>query len=213
MIDWDVALTPVSYPDAIATMETRVAAIADRTARELVWLLEHPPLITAGTSARECDLLDRSSLPVFRSGRGGQYTYHGPGQRIGYVMVDLARGRRDVRCFVDALERWLIGTLDQIGVDAFTIPGRVGVWTGSHDRAAKIAAIGIRVRRWITYHGFALNIAPDLGHFAAIRPCGLDAPVTSLAALGSDAAADTVDAALAVALPRFASWIGRANTF
>lgn len=193
-----------AYPDAVAFMENRVAAIRDGAARELIWLVEHPPLYTAGTSADPVDLLDAARLPVYASGRGGQYTYHGPGQRVGYVMLDLGARGRDVRCYVDALEQWIIRALAELGVRGFQAPGRVGIWTATPSGEAKIAAIGVRVRRWVSYHGFSLNVAPDLADFAGIVPCGLPQyPVTSLAALGCHATMDEADAALRTAYPVF----------
>jgi lipoyl(octanoyl) transferase len=198
-IGWMVTQTPVPYEAACACMATRVDAIAARTASELVWLLEHPPLYTAGTSAKWDHLLDRDRLPVFRSGRGGQFTYHGPGQRVVYLMLDVGARFGDVRAYVAALEHWIIETLSELGVTAERRQGRVGVWVreeASPDEAAKIAAIGVRLRRWISSHGVSLNVAPDLAHFAGIVPCGLNEPVTSLAQLGKSVALSEVDAAL-----------------
>ena len=197
-IEWSVALEPVPYPDAVAAMEERVAAILAHRAPEQVWLLEHPPLYTAGTSAQANDLLDPQGLPVYRSGRGGQYTYHGPGQRVAYIMLDLAaRGRMDLRCFVRDLENWLIDTLAAFGVAGMRREGRVGIWVKTAGGEAKIAAIGVRVRRWVTFHGVSLNIAPDLSHYRGIVACGIrEHGVTSLAALGVDATMADVDRAL-----------------
>ena len=197
-LEWSVAPAPVAYPDAVAAMEERVAAILARQAGEQVWLLEHPPLYTAGTSAQTDDLLDSQGLPVFKSGRGGQYTYHGPGQRVAYVMLDLAaRGRMDLRCFVRDLEQWLIDTLAAFGVVGMRREGRVGIWVETADGEAKIAAIGVRVRRWVTFHGVSLNVAPDLSHYRGIVACGIrEHGVTSLAALGVDATMAEVDRAL-----------------
>ena len=197
-IEWRTAEAPVPYEKAIAAMEARAAAIRESGAPELVWVLEHPPIYTAGTSAKPADLLDPDRLPVYRSGRGGQYTYHGPGQRIAYVLVDLNRRGRDVRCHVWRLEEWMIRTLRQFGVAGERRDGRVGVWVaGPGGRDAKIAAIGVRVRRWVSYHGVALNVAPDLEHFRGIVPCGIrEHGVTSLAALGIAAAMAEVNAAL-----------------
>ena len=206
-VEWSVAPGPVPYPQALAAMEERVAGIRAGRAPERVWLLEHPPLYTAGTSARPEELLAPGALPVFRSGRGGRYTYHGPGQRVAYVMLDLAaRGRCDLRRFVRDLERWLIAALAEFGVAGMRRPGRVGVWVagaaagandGDGDGDAKIAAIGVRVRRWVTFHGVSLNVAPALAHYEGIVPCGLRGHgVTSLAALGIDAATADVDRAL-----------------
>ncbi len=204
-VEWQHSggLTP--YPEAVAAMAARVAAIRAGTAAELVWLVEHPPLYTAGTSAEAADLRAPARLPTFRSGRGGQWTYHGPGQRTAYVMLDLGRPHgawlrpRDVRSFVAALEEWLIRTLARFGVRGERREGRVGIWVA--DRAggteAKIAAIGVRVTRWVSWHGIALNVAPDLDHYAGIVPCGISAHgVTSLAALGIAASLTAADAAL-----------------
>ena len=190
--EWRVwpGLTP--YPHAVEAMEARVAAIRAGEAGEAIWLVEHPPLYTAGTSAEVADLLDPARFEVFATGRGGRHTYHGPGQRVVYVMLDLDQRGRDVRRFVAALEAWLIAALAQLGIAARVVAGRTGVWVED----AKIAAIGVRVRRWVTFHGAALNIAPDLSHYAGIRPCGLDAPVTSLSALGHETTLDVADAAL-----------------
>ena len=197
-VEWSVAPEPVLYPDAVAAMEERVAGILARRAPEQVWLLEHPPLYTAGTSARADDLLDPSGLPVFRTGRGGQYTYHGPGQRVAYVMLDLAARRRmDLRCFVRDLERWLIGTLGEFGVVGMCRDGRIGIWVETEGGEAKIAAIGVRVRRWVTFHGVSLNVAPDLTHYQGIVACGIrEHGVTSLAALGIEASMADVDRVL-----------------
>lgn len=207
--EWIVepGLTP--YPAAVAVMETRAAAIRDDGAPERIWLVEHPPLYTGGTSATAADLVDASRFPVFESGRGGQYTYHGPGQRVVYVILDLAARGRDVRCFVDALEDWMIAALGTFRVNAFKAPGRVGVWTMTPDGEAKIGAIGVRIRRWVTFHGLAINVAPDLSHYAGIVPCGLpDYPVTSLIALGKAAEMDEMDAALWATLPTFLERLG-----
>ena len=202
-IEWRRSAAPVPYEAAVAEMESRVAAIRDGAAPQLVWLLEHPPLYTAGTSARPDDLLDPQCLPVHRSGRGGQYTYHGPGQRIAYVLLDLNRpelgqSRRDVRCHVWRLEEWMIQTLARFDIRGERRDGRVGVWVaGPNGRDDKIAAIGVRVRRWVTYHGVALNIDPDLDHYRGIVPCGVtEHGVTSLAHLGVAASMEEVDAAL-----------------
>ena len=197
-VEWTVAPESVPYPDAVAAMEERVAGILARRAPEQVWLLEHPPLYTAGTSAQSDDLLDPSGLPVFKTGRGGQYTYHGPGQRVAYVMLDLsARGRTDLRCFVRDLERWLIGTLTEFGVVGMCRDGRIGIWVETESGDAKIAAIGVRVRRWVTFHGVSLNVAPDLTHYQGIVACGIrEHGVTSLAALGIEASMADVDRVL-----------------
>lgn len=202
--EWRTEPGLTDYSEALAAMETRVAAIRDGTAPERIWLVEHPPVYTAGTSAVASDLVEPDRFPVFRTGRGGQYTYHGPGQRVGYVMLDLDRRGRDVRCFVDALEEWMIAALARFDVAAFKADGRVGVWTATPAGEAKIGAIGVRVRRWVSFHGFAINVSPDLSHFGGIVPCGLpDYAVTSLAALGVDASLAEMDAALAATLPAF----------
>ena len=198
MVEWSVAREPVPYPDAVAAMEERVAGILAGRAQEQVWLLEHPPLYTAGTSAIAGDLLDPHGLPVFKTGRGGQYTYHGPEQRVAYVMLDLARRRRmDLRCFVRDLEQWLIGTLAEFGVAGMCRAGRVGIWVETESGEAKIAAIGVRVRRWVTFHGVSLNVAPDLAHYRGIVACGIrEHGVTSLASLGVETTMADVDRAL-----------------
>lgn len=187
----------VPYRDALDAMTTRNADIAQGTARELVWLLEHPPVYTAGTSAARDELLD-PRFEVVEAGRGGRYTYHGPGQRIGYLMLDLRRRARDVRGFVHAVEGWVIDTLADFNVESWRAPGRIGIWTrGPGGAEAKIGAIGIRIRRWVTMHGFSVNLAPDLSHFGGIVPCGIrEHGVTSLRARGVDAAMTDVDAAL-----------------
>jgi len=197
-VDWRVEDAPVPYPEALAAMETRVAAIRAGTAPERVWLLEHPPLYTAGTSANPADLLTADRFPVYQAGRGGQYTYHGPGQRVGYVMLDLIPRGRDVRCHVHRLEEWLIRTLDAFGVKGERREGRVGIWVArGGGREDKIAAIGVRVRRWVTFHGVALNVDPDLDHFSGIVPCGIrEHGVTSLWDLGHAVSMPEVDTAL-----------------
>lgn len=196
--DWRVSPGLTPYSQALAEMEARAAAVASGDARELIWLLQHPPVYTAGTSADPAELVD-PRFPVVPAGRGGRYTYHGPGQRVGYLMLDLGVRGRDVRCFVHALEGWVIAALGDLGLEAFRAPGRVGIWTlDAAGREAKIGAIGVRVRRWVTLHGFSVNIDPDLSHFGGIVPCGLpDHPVTSLFALGQSAVMETFDAALA----------------
>src|ERR1700754_3368908 len=203
-VEWRVARHPVPYEAAVATMESRAASIAEGHAPELVWLLEHPALYTAGTSARDEDLLDAARLPVFRTGRGGQFTYHGPGQRVAYVLLDLKRRRPDVRAFVAALEEWLIRALWAFNVEGERRADRVGVWVRRPEKALgaedKIAAIGVRVRRWVSFHGISLNVEPDLGHYDGIVPCGVQGPgVTSLVDLGHPVAMDEVDAALLTA--------------
>jgi len=196
-IEWRVSAEPVPYEEALAFMEQRAAAIREGSARECIWLLEHPPLFTAGTSADPAELLDASDLPVFEAGRGGRYTYHGPGQRIGYVMLDLEKRGKDIRRFVHCLESWMIDTLADLGVDAHRAPGRIGIWVGEGPNEAKIGALGVRVKRWVTLHGFALNIAPDLSHYRGIVPCGIsDFGVTSLAEYGKQIPLTRVDAAL-----------------
>jgi lipoyl(octanoyl) transferase len=211
-IDWEVSdgLTP--YPDAVARMETLQAAIRNDGANELVWLLEHPPLYTSGTSAEPAELLSRQ-FPVYDTGRGGRYTYHGPGQRVGYVMFDLARHGKDVRCYVHALEGWVIDALGHFGVEARRAEGRIGIWCDTPNRQeAKIGAIGVRIRKWVTMHGFAVNISPDLTHFAGIVPCGIsEYPVTSLADLGIDATLADFDAALLTTFPNFLNSLAKAG--
>jgi lipoyl(octanoyl) transferase len=201
-LEWRVDDAPIPYLEAVAEMERRVDRIAAGTSPELVWLLEHPALYTAGTSARPEHLLDPGRLPVFRSGRGGQYTYHGPGQRVGYVLLDLRyRERADLRLFVHGLEEWMIRTLARFAIRGERRPAGVGVWVQrSPGREEKIAAIGVRVRRWVTFHGAALNVDPDLGHFSGILPCGIaEHGVTSLAALGLHPSMPEVDMALKAA--------------
>jgi lipoyl(octanoyl) transferase len=200
-VEWAVSKGRVDYAGAEAFMEARVAAIAAGEADEMVWLLEHPPLYTAGVSARDEDLLDAGRFPVHRTGRGGQFTYHGPGQRVAYVMLDLDKRGRDVRAFVRGLEGWLIEALDAFGVAAGVREGRVGVWVerkgAGWAREDKIAAIGVKVRKWVTFHGISLNVEPDLDHFAGIVPCGIQQHgVTSLVDLGVPATMDEADGAL-----------------
>ena len=203
-VEWRVAPGLVPYPEAVALMEARAAAIRAGTASELVWLVEHPPLYTAGTSAKHEDLLDPGALPVYASGRGGQYTYHGPGQRVAYVMLDLKPRGSDVRAFVRDLEDWLIRALARLGVAGERRDGRVGIWVkrpgspfGAED---KIAALGVRLKHWVSFHGVALNVDPDLSHYAGIVPCGIrEHGVTSLARLGATTDMATVDAALRAA--------------
>jgi len=196
-VEWRFADAPVAYPAAVAAMEARVAAIRAGAAPELVWLLEHPPLYTAGTSAKDEELLAPDRFPVYRSGRGGRFTYHGPGQRVAYVMLDLKRRGPDVRRFVGDLEAWTIATLARLGVAGERRSGRVGIWVRQGTSEAKIAAIGVRVRHWVSYHGIAINVDPDLEHYAGILPCGIaDYGVTSLAALGKPATMAAVDRAL-----------------
>ena len=204
MPDWQIAPGLTPYPDAVAFMEARAAAIADGTARELVWLVEHPPIYTAGTSAKDADLLD-ARFPVFKTGRGGQFTYHGPGQRVGYVMLDLKRRGGDVRGFVRDLEEWLIRTLARFNVKGERREGRVGIWVARESnvlggREDKIGAIGVRVRRWVTFHGVSLNVDPDLSHFTGIVPCGVrEHGVTSLHDLGLPVSMADADVAMKAA--------------
>ena len=205
---WAISPGHIAYPDAVAAMEARVQAIVDGQAGELVWLLEHPPLYTAGVSAKQADLLEPDRFPVFESARGGQYTYHGPGQRVVYVMLDLRKRRQDVRAFVAALEDWVIDALAAFNVVGEVRPCRVGVWVdrkapGLPVREEKIAAIGVRVTRWVSWHGMALNVCPDLSHFAGIVPCGItEHGVTSLVDQGLPVTMDEVDAALKASFER-----------
>lgn len=208
-LEWRVTPGQTAYPQALAEMEDRNAEIERGAASELVWLLEHPPLYTAGTSADPAELLSQQ-FPVFDTGRGGRYTYHGPGQRVGYVLLDLRKRGKDVRCFVHALEGWVIAALADLGVTARTAEGRVGIWTDTlSGQEAKIGAIGVRVRRWVTMHGFAVNVDPDLTHFGGIVPCGIaEFPVTSLADLGIAASMADLDAALARHAEGFLAGLG-----
>jgi lipoyl(octanoyl) transferase len=192
-VAWVVSATPVPYAEAVAAMEARVDAILAGDTPEMIWLLEHPSLYTAGTSAAPQELLQPARFPVFTSGRGGRFTYHGPGQRVTYVMLDLNRRGRDVRAFVHALEDWLIAALRRLGVEGHRRQGQIGVFADD----AKIASIGIRLRRWVSFHGLSLNVDPDLEHFSGIVPCGLEGtPVTSLAALHAETDMERVDQAL-----------------
>ena len=203
-IEWRVSDRPIPYAEALDFMERRAAAIREGSARECIWLLEHPPLFTAGTSAADEELLNPMHFPVHEAGRGGRYTYHGPGQRVGYLMLDLEQRGKDIRCFVHALEGWLIAALARLGVNARREPGRIGLWVGHGDDEAKIAAIGVRVRRWVTLHGFSVNVDPDLSHFTGIVPCGIrEFGVTSLARLGVQAGMTELDQALSGSFPRF----------
>ncbi len=201
--EWRVSVGQVPYPDAVAAMEARVEAILKGEARELIWLIEHPPLYTAGVSAKREDLLEPERFEVFDSARGGQFTYHGPGQRVIYVMLDLNRRTKDIRAFIKALEGWIIGTLWQFNVEGHIRDGRVGVWVERRDKGVtpvpedKIAAIGIKLRRWVSFHGISLNVEPDLSHFNGIVPCGIsEHGVTSLIDLGLPVTMDEVDYAL-----------------
>jgi lipoyl(octanoyl) transferase len=203
-VAWAISPGLVDYPVAVAAMEARAKAIADGEAGELIWLLEHPPLYTSGISAKASDLLDPGRLPVFESARGGQFTYHGPGQRVAYVMLDLTRRERDVRAFVAALEAWIIGALGRFGVEGQIRDGRVGVWVERKGvgwaREDKIAAIGVKLRRWVSFHGISLNVEPKLADFAGIVPCGqTEHGVTSLVDLGLPVTMDEADAALRAA--------------
>ena len=203
-IEWRVSQGLVPYADALAEMEARAAAVRAGEADELVWLLEHPPLFTAGTSADPAELINPMGFPVFDAGRGGRYTYHGPGQRVVYLVLDLEKRGRDIRCFVHSLEGWMIAALAELGVPARREPGRIGIWTGEGAAEAKIGAIGVRVRRWVTMHGFAINVAPDLSHFGGIIPCGIaEYGVTSLEMLGLDPAMTPLDRALEQSFPAF----------
>lgn len=196
-MDWRVSSELIPYEEAVAAMEERVHAIFKGTSPEMVWLLEHPPLYTAGTSAKKTDLLNARGLTVYETGRGGQYTYHGPGQRIGYVMVDLAKRGRDVRAFVTALEQWIIDTLEVFGIQGERRCGRVGIWVSHKGEDQKIAALGIRLRRWVSFHGIAINVNPDLTHFQGIVPCGLPHyGVTSCETLGVSLSLSELDEAL-----------------
>ncbi len=210
-IEWLAESTPVPYRAALAEMTARNTAIREDDAREFVWLLEHPPVYTAGTSADQTELLD-PRFDVVTAGRGGRYTYHGPGQRIGYVLLDLTKRARDVRGFVHALEGWVISTLAEFGVESWRAEGRIGIWTEDVDgREAKIGAIGVRVRRWVTMHGFSVNLDPDLSHFAGIVPCGIEEfGVTSLARLGMKVSSEEWDAALLTHAGEFLAALGRA---
>jgi len=205
-VEWRIDDDPVDYAEAVAAMEARVAGIIAGTAPEMVWLLEHPSLYTAGTSADPAELVDPERFPVYETGRGGRYTYHGPGQRVGYVMLDLRKRGNDVRRFVTDLEDWLIRTLAQFNVIGERREGRVGIWvrrgapTNPASREDKIAAIGVRVRKWVTFHGVSINVEPDLSHFEGIVPCGIDEHgVTSLVDLGITASQPEVDAAMRAA--------------
>ena len=195
--EWKISDGLVPYPEAVTAMEARAQAIADGMAGEQIWLLEHPPVYTAGTSANDADLLE-ARFPVFKTGRGGQYTYHGPGQRVGYVMLDLKQRKPDVRAYVHDLEQWLIETLASFNVKGERREGRVGIWVArGNGREDKIAALGVRIRRWVTFHGVALNIDPDLSHFSGIVPCGVSQHgVTSLADLGILVSTADIDVAL-----------------
>ncbi len=210
--NWQVSAGHTPYPDALAFMEARQAAIFDSGAEELIWLLEHPPLYTGGTSADPAELLSQQ-FPVYETGRGGRYTYHGPGQRVGYVMLNLAQRGKDVRCYVHALEGWVIDALARFDVKARRAEGRVGIWCDNRNGTeAKIGAIGVRIRRWVTAHGFAVNVSPDLSHFGGIVPCGIaEYPVTSLTDLGINTNMADFDAALKETLPAFLNALAKAG--
>jgi len=203
-IEWRRSIERVPYRAALAEQQARNEAIADGTERELIWLLDHPPVYTAGTSSVAHEVLD-ARFEVIETGRGGRHTYHGPGQRVGYVLLNLDKRGRDVRRFVHSLEGWVIATLGDFGVEAWAVPDRIGIWTRDVDgREAKIGAIGVRVRRWVTLHGFSVNLSPDLSHFNGIVPCGIaEYPVTSSESLGKRTDLATFDAALAAAFPAF----------
>ena len=203
-IEWRVSEGLTPYADALAEMEARAAAVREGNAPELVWLLEHPPLFTAGTSSDPAELFNPMGFPVLEAGRGGRYTYHGPGQRVVYLVLDLEKRGKDIRCFVHSLEGWMIAALGDLGVPARREPGRIGIWTGEGAKEAKIGAIGVRVRRWVTMHGLSINVAPDLSHFAGIVPCGIaEYGVTSLASLGLDPSMERLDSALERNFPWF----------
>ena len=212
VLDWIIATAPVDYTTAIETMEDRVKAIYAGSADEAIWLLEHPPLYTAGTSANEADLVDPDRFPVYQTKRGGQYTYHGPGQRVAYAMLDLNKRGRDVRAYVENLENWIIATLTEFNIKGEIRSGRVGVWVTRPDKPKhadgslhedKIAAIGVRIRKWVAFHGVSINVEPDLNHFEGIVPCGInDHGVTSLVDLGLPVVMSDVDIALKKAFDR-----------
>ena len=202
--EWRVESGLLDYPEALATMERRAAAIRVGTARELAWLVEHPPLFTSGTSADLSELTNPAGFPVYVAGRGGRFTYHGPGQRVSYLMLDLDARGRDIRHFVHCLEGWLIAALARLGVAARREPGRIGLWVGQGPSEAKIAAIGVRIKRWVTLHGLSVNVSPDLSHFDGIIPCGIrDFEVTSLAELGVSADMAALDAVLEAEFAEF----------
>ncbi len=209
-VEWRVSPGLTPFADSLAEMEARVAAIRAGTAPELAWLVEHPPIFTAGTSADPAELFNPQGFDVADAGRGGRYTYHGPGQRVGYLMLDLDKRGRDIRHFVHCLEGWMIDALAELGVEARRECGRIGIWTGSGTEEAKIGAIGVRVKRWVTLHGFSINVSPDLSHFDGIVPCGLDQfGVTSLSALGRTSRMTDLDAALESKFPGFLANLGR----
>lgn len=208
-IEWRVSPGLTPYPEALAAMEARAAAIRAGESGELIWLLEHPPLYTAGTSADPAELFNAEGFPVYAAGRGGRYTYHGPGQRVGYLMIDLDRRGRDVRRFVHGLESWLIDSLGDLGVAAHRSPGRIGIWVDRGGVESKVGALGLRVRRWVTLHGFSINLAPELSHFSGIVPCGIaDSPVTSLDEMGVLETQPRFDLALRLRLDEFLFSLG-----
>ena len=205
-LEWRHSTAPVPYTSSLEEMSRRADAIHDRLAAELVWLLEHPSLYTAGTSADPAELFNQDRLPVHATGRGGRYTYHGPGQRVGYVLLDLGTRGRDIRRYVHSLEGWVIAALAALDVEAFRIEGRIGIWVARSGVDAKIGAIGVRVRRWVTMHGFAVNIDPELSYFSGIVPCGIaEAPVTSLDEMGVSNGQERFDMALKQGLDNFLS--------
>lgn len=209
-IEWRESSEPVPYEQALAFMEQRAAQIRSGEARECVWLLEHPPLFTAGTSADPAELFNPLGFPVYEAGRGGRYTYHGPGQRVGYVMLDLEKRGKDIRRFVHALEGWMIDTLAEFGVSAHRADGRIGIWVGEGADEAKIGALGVRLKRWVTLHGFALNVAPELKHFGGIVPCGIaEFGITSLAELGKQIPLTSIDGALRRSFHQFLNGLER----
>jgi len=211
-IEWRVSEGLTPYPQALAEMEARAAAVRDGSAPELVWFLEHPPLFTAGTSADPAELFNPMGFPVFEAGRGGRYTYHGPGQRVVYLVLDLEKRGKDIRNFVHSLEEWMIAALGDLGVAARREPGRIGIWTGDGIGEAKIGAIGVRVRRWVTMHGLSINVSPDLSHFGGIVPCGIaEYGVTSVAALGGEPAMNRIDFALERNFPLFLRFLTPAS--
>jgi len=210
--EWKVepGLTP--YPLALEEMQRRVKAIQEHREPELVWLLEHPPLYTAGTSADPAELFNPQGFPVYAAGRGGRYTYHGPGQRVGYVLLDLNRRGRDVRHYVHCLEGWMIAALARLGVEAYRARGRIGIWVKTAGTEAKIGAIGVRVQRWVTMHGFSINVSPELSHFSGIVPCGIaEFPVTSLTELGVSEGQEQLDLALKQGFEDFLLALGRSD--
>ncbi len=208
-VEWRTSSGLTPYPEALAEMERRAEAVQAGTAPELVWLLEHPPLYTAGTSADPAELFNPQGFPVYAAGRGGRYTYHGPGQRVGYVVLDLDKRGRDVRNFVHALEGWVIAALAELGVEAYRDPARIGIWVDHEKGQAKIGAIGVRVRRWVTMHGFSVNLRPELSHFSGIVPCGIaEFPVTSLGEIGACERHERFDLALRLGIDSFLLAVG-----